>query len=154
MGDAMSEKTMPITGGCLCGAVRYEASEAPFSVCYCHCRLCQQTSGSVAAVGAVFRKETIRFTRGEPKLYKSSEIAERGFCARSGSRLVYRPFSTDWISIDIGSLDHPEDWPPNEHRAVESQLPWLTIADDLPRTRTEDQGNISEFKAALEQGEE
>ena len=77
----MSEKIMPITGGCLCGAVHYEVSEAPFSVCYCHCRICQQTSGSVATVGAVFRKVTFRFTRGEVML---SFISSGGFLKPDG----------------------------------------------------------------------
>jgi hypothetical protein len=39
----------------------------------------------------------------------------------------------------VGTLDHPEEWPPNEsHSGVESQIPWDIIHDDLPRWRTED----------------
>ncbi|MEE8274940.1 MAG: GFA family protein [Alphaproteobacteria bacterium] len=75
----MADKTMPITGGCLCGAIRYEATETPHDAGYCHCRTCQKAYGNVFTVGAAFPKDRFRFTRGEPRLYRSSEIAERGF---------------------------------------------------------------------------
>ncbi len=130
-----------ITGGCLCGAVRYEATElvtGPYPSYYCHCRMCQTLSGSAFVLGTKFRRNSFRFTRGNPKFYKSSNIAERGFCANCGSWLVYRAFKSDWIDISTGSLDHPEDFPPKYHSGVESQLPWLDIQDDLPRMRTDD----------------
>ena len=54
----------------------------------------------------------------------------------------------------IGSLDHPEDWPPSVHIGVETQVPWLTIDDDLPRKRTEEDPEFVAAKAAVEQGED
>ena len=51
---------------------------------------------------------------------------------------MYRTFKSDWIDINTGSLDHPEDFPPKYHTGVESQLPWLNIQDNLPRMRTDD----------------
>ena len=57
---------MKWNGGCLCGAVRYEASEAPQSAGYCHCGMCQRSSGSVVTASATFPKAAFRFTRGEP----------------------------------------------------------------------------------------
>ena len=99
----MNTKTEKITGGCFCGAVRYESSEPPYSASYCHCRMCQKLNGSTFVVAATFRKDTFRFTRGEPKLYKSSDIAERGFCANCGSRLIYRPFNAEWIAVKSGN---------------------------------------------------
>ena len=80
-----------ITGGCLCGAVRYEASETPQRAGICHCRMCQKSNGTPFAVGVYFHKTAFRFTRGEPKLYRSSDIADRGFCSACGSRLIFRP---------------------------------------------------------------
>ena len=65
----MGEKTMPITGGCLCGAVRYESSEQPSDSNYCHCGgsrgTCLKSSGAPVTA--------FRFTPGEPRFYKSAE---------------------------------------------------------------------------------
>ena len=58
---------------------------------------------------------------------------------------------SDHVFATIGSLDHPEDWPPNEHFGIESQVPWLVIHDDLPRTRTDESPNFIAAKAALDQ---
>jgi len=77
--------------------------------------------------------------RGERKFYKSSDFAERSFCADCGSSLVQRPFDGDWIAVTTGTLDNPEKMPPkDDHCGIESQMPWLKIDDDLPRKRTEE----------------
>jgi hypothetical protein len=113
----MSLRTMPITADCLCGEVRYEANEAPQSSGICHCRMCQKSNGSPFSVGVY--KASFRFTSGEPKFYQSSDIAERGFCAACGSRLVYRPLGGPLMAVEVGSLDHPEDISPEYHTGVE-----------------------------------
>lgn len=135
----MTAKTMPITGGCMCGAIRYEATEPPPNVGYCHCRMCQQWTGNLFMSYAKFSNAAFRFTRGEPKFYRSSEWLERGFCANCGTQVCDRYLKGhDWVFATIGSLDHPEEWPPNEHFGVEGQIPWLVIQDDLPRNRTDE----------------
>ena len=141
----MGEATMPVTGGCLCGAVRYETTERPHRVGYCHCRMCQKASGAPVVVGVYFRLEAFRFTHGEPKLYKSSDIARRAFCANCGSRLIYEPLDSDSIAVEVGSLDNPEDAQPTYHTGVESRLPWLSLQDDLPCKRTDDGIPFAEF---------
>ncbi len=140
-----------ITGGCLCGAVRYQADEplqSPDSSYYCHCRMCQKLSGSAFVIGIKVRKTSFSITFGEVKFYKSSIIAERGFCANCGSRLIYRPSKTDWLGIDTGTLDHPELALPKYHTGIENQLPWLTIQDELPRMRTDDNPRIVALRLA------
>ena len=47
-------------------------------------------------------------------------------------------------------LDHPGDAPPNQHNGIESQVPWLTIDDDLPRARTGDDPDHIAAKAAID----
>jgi len=133
MSRKLAQEQQRITGGCLCGAVRYEAGEPPYKVGYCHCRMCQKTSGAPVAVGVYFNEQAVQFTKGEPKYYRSSEVAERGFCEHCGSRLVYRPLGTKSVSIDVGSLDNPEVAPPQYHIWVESQITWFTLDDELPR---------------------
>ncbi len=120
----MSDKTMPITGGCMCGAVRYEATEPPQKVGYCHCRMCQKWTGKLFMAYAMFRSAAFRITQGEPKFYKSSVLLERGFCADCGTQVCDHYLKgVDYMFATIGSLDHPEDWPPNEHFGIESQVP-------------------------------
>ena len=151
----MTEKTMPITGGCLCGAVRYEASEEPTWIAHCHCRMCQRAYGHTSGIFVGFvgvQKRALRFTKGEPKYYKSSAWAERAFCSNCGSPLGMR--DREGHGVMVGTLDHPEEWPPKEaHSGIESQIPWNTIHDDLPRWRTEDDPDYIAAKKAAEQGE-
>jgi hypothetical protein len=152
----IGDKTLPITGGCLCGAVRYASSEQPSDSNYCHCQTCQKANGAPVTAAVKFPIRAFRFTQDEPTFFKSSEFAERGFCARCGSRLIYRSLASEsWESvfIEVGTLDRPEDTPPKWHTGVESQMPWLTITDDLPRLRTKDNPNVPAFKEAADQGE-
>ena len=151
----MSDKTLPITGGCLCGAVRYEADEPPNPVGYCHCRMCQKVTGNLFYAYATFRAAGFRLTQGEPRFYRSSAWVERGFCAECGSRVMNRYLQgNDQVFASVGSLDHPEDWPPNEHIGIESQIPWLVIHDDLPRMRTDEDPDFIAAQAAVEDGGE
>ena len=107
--DVMGEKTMPVTGGCLCGAIRYESTEPPNWVVCCHCRICQQAHGGLFDVGVEFPGEAFRYTKGEVTYYQSSPWAKRGFCANCGSPVdTWYKDNSDPI-VHIGSLDHPED---------------------------------------------
>ena len=159
----MGETTLPITGGCLCGAVRYEASEPPIETGICHCRDCQKSTGSAFMVVARFPRAAVRFIKGEPKLYRSSAIKDKAFCSNCGSLLIDRylvPKSKDvhlhpdMVWIMVGTLDHPEavsiDW----HYGVESQLPWVHFDDGLPRARCDEDPEMAAAFAAAETGEE
>ena len=126
------------TGGCLCGAIRYEVTADKSENWFCHCRMCQRWSGSVVATDAIVAKGDLRITRGTPKFYQSSDIAERGFCENCGSPMIFRAIRDDWLSIQTGTLDNPELAPPSGHYGVEGRISWLKLADDLPQMRTED----------------
>ena len=119
-------------------AVRYEASEPPFKVGYCHCQMCQKASGAPVTVGVYFHEGIVRFSKGTPKYYRSSSIAERGFCEHCGSRLVYRLLESGEVSIDVGSLDDPDIAPPQYHIGIESRISWFALDDDLPRSRIDE----------------
>jgi len=141
----MNEKFVPVTGGCLCQAVRYEADANLLEAFFCHCKTCQKTSGAPAEVGVMVKPGTLKFTKEDPKYFQSSPIGERGFCQHCGSRLNWMsPDRADWTVVFAGSLDHPERVVPTEHLSVESQLPWYEIADSLPRSRTEDDADLIE----------
>ncbi len=137
----MSDNPETVTGGCLCGAVRYEASEPPFDAHYCHCRMCQKASAAPVMAHAFVLKDMFCFTEGEPKYHQSSPIGERGFCAECSTLLLFRPLIPEWsgwITIPTVTLDHPENLPPERHHGIESQIAWFNIQDDLPRERYED----------------
>ncbi len=157
----MGDKPETITGGCMCGAVRYEANEPPIEAGTCHCRMCQRATGSAFWAGAAFPRSAFRFTKGEPKRYQSSSIAERSFCPDCGSPVVSRylvPVRTsmhpDMVWVHIGTLDKPEAASIDSHYGVESQLPWVHFDDGLPRTRCDEDPELAAAFAAAEAGEE
>jgi hypothetical protein len=124
------------SGGCQCGAVRYEATQAPNEVSYCHCCMCQKAFGAPFALLAQVRRTDLQFVKEAPSIYRSSSVAERGFCPHCGTPLTFAYNDSDWISVSIGSLDEPERFPPNQHYGVESLIHWLHLQDDLPRITT------------------
>ncbi len=126
------------TGGCQCGAVRYTFAGEPVDPHICHCRMCQKAFGGLFAPLAGVSMSDIVWTRGQPAVYHSSNIAERGFCASCGTPLSFRYLDSDLINISIGSLDHPADVRPGKQYGVEGRMPWFAELPVLPSTRTED----------------
>ncbi len=151
-------KTEKVTGGCFCGAVRYEAEVYLHDAYYCQCRICQKSTGAPAEIAVNVKPGSLRFTTGEPKYYQTSHFAERGFCSDCGSRLIYRPLLPEipewWVNLPIGTLDHPENAVPASHLCVESRLPWYKIDDGLPRTRTEDDPELAALWTAKDKQSE
>ncbi len=157
----MSDSPYKITGGCLCGAIRYESSEPPIETGTCHCRVCQKWTGSAFMVMARFFRTALRFTKGEPKLYRSSSIKEKGFCPDCGSSLFDRYLvrksarsNPDMVWVQLGTLDHPEAVSIDFHYGVETQLPWVHFDDDLPRTRCDEDPSLAAAFAAASEGKD
>ena len=95
------------TGSCLCGGVAYALTGPMRPVAVCHCTQCRKTTGHIFASTQVPRA-AFRLTNEETLAwYKSSEMAERGFCNRCGSSLFWRRYDEDTISITAGTLDGP-----------------------------------------------
>ena len=124
-----------MTGGCICGAVRFRLDARPDWVSYCHCKDCRKATGAplTAFVGAA--TATVRF-EGEvkPAVYRSSPQVQRHFCPRCGSPIAYEDERLPgMIYFFLGALDAPEDFPPRHHAFESHRLSWLRIDDDLPR---------------------
>ncbi len=134
----MTEENSITTGGCQCGAVRYEVKGPLRDVVNCHCGMCQKATGTVVSTSAIIKKAELRILKGTAKFYQSSGSVERGFCANCGSPMFFRPIKEDWISILSGTLDDPEVAPPQGHYGIESRISWLTIVDDLKQLPTEE----------------
>ncbi len=146
----MGEETLTVQGGCQCGAVRYEARTASTDAYYCHCRMCQKALGNLfAAFVAVGRRE-LRWERGEPAYYKSSEIARRGFCRECGTPLTFEYLDDgEKMDLTVGSLDEPGLLRPVEHFGSESIVGPFFTDDGLPRERTEDDEEfVARWRAA------
>jgi hypothetical protein len=127
-----------VTGGCQCGAVRYEWVEGPTYASVCHCRMCQKASGQPFMAFTGGKLENLRWTRGRLAIFNSSEHAERGFCSACGTPLTYRLTSTARISVTMASLDNPEAMRPTKAYGIEGKLSWTDTISDLPGQRTED----------------
>ncbi len=108
-----------LTGGCQCGAVRYRLEAEPTGANVCHCRMCQKASGGPFMAFAGVRLDELVWTRGAPKVFASSAVAERGFCPDCGTPLTYRLLDRDRISVTIGSLDQPSAVAPEMQYGVE-----------------------------------
>ena len=75
--SGITEEAAEWTGGCQCGAVRYQLLTAPEHACICHCRMCQRASGQPFMAFVSVRQGDLLWTRGRPSTFVSSNIAER-----------------------------------------------------------------------------
>jgi hypothetical protein len=150
----MSNADMRVTGGCLCGAVRYEAA-APIHGSYCHCRMCQKGYGGFFQAVLKFEGSQFRYSQGHPKFYRSSSYARRGFCAECGSPIAFVYDGNPHVWILIGTLDHPEDWPLTKdaswgqsvHCFAESGIPWHRIEEGLPQIGEPTSGTTARLRS-------
>ncbi|MGA2953962.1 MAG: GFA family protein [Caulobacteraceae bacterium] len=127
------------TGGCQCGAVRFRAT-GYVDAAVCHCRMCQKQFGALYAPLATF--EHVEWTRGEPKHFRSSNIAARGFCGDCGTPLSYEPDSGR-TSLAIGALDTPSRVRPSLQYGIEARIPWVGEIQALRAVATEETGVTS-----------
>lgn len=126
----------PYAGGCLCGAVRYEADGAPLHVAVCHCSLCRRSIGAPAVPWATFRRAGFKVVTGAPAWNRSSDHARRGFCPSCGTSLFFETTQApDEIDVTVASLDDAAAFPPTHHIWTPDRLPWTNIDDGLPRHR-------------------
>ncbi len=122
-------------GSCLCGAVRYTVTGPLRPVIACHCTQCRKTSGHhVAATSAPRDSVTIE---GEPRWYRSSATARRGFCPTCGSNLFWDGPGAN-LSIMAGTLDGPTGLRLKGHIFCAAKGDYYEIADGLPRAGEDD----------------
>jgi hypothetical protein len=125
------------TGGCQCGAVRYALFVEPQNAHVCHCRMCQRATGGLFAALAGAPKADFAWTKGDPAVFESSNLASRAFCRDCGTPLSFsynRPEARFYVTI--GSLDDPAAAPIIIQYGVESRLPWVRFCEDVPPEAT------------------
>jgi hypothetical protein len=133
----MSTPSLPITGGCNCGAVRFEISEPLRSAVYCHCTRCQRRTGTAASANAAVVPGSFRVVSGEDVLraWTPPDGAEKWFCGECGSALFSRMADEpDRVGVRLGTLDHDPGIRPSARQYVAYAAPWEPLPDDgLPR---------------------
>jgi hypothetical protein len=129
----MTDKTF--TGGCMCRAVRYEASGEPLSVIHCHCLSCRRHNGAAVVTLAEFNKDNVRFTGDERKIYTSSPGVGRAFCGKCGTPLTWEGDDGPILEFHISTFDEPDGLVPQSHSFYVERIAWFDTADTLPRYR-------------------
>jgi hypothetical protein len=124
-----------LTGGCMCGAVRYELKSDPFDCGWCHCRTCQLSSGAPAMVFASVPAGDLVWTRGADKVrsVKSSSFGHRRFCGECGTPFLMQvDHQPETLDFSVATLDDPEAVAPGFHIFWGSRIGWFDADDGLP----------------------
>ena len=125
------------TGGCLCGAVRYQILSDLQGIACCHCSKCRRFHGNFAAY-AIMPRDSLKFVEERGLKWFRSETDEtpnvhRGFCSECGSSLFWDPRGEDRIAVAAGSLDEPTNLQILGHSWVSQKGDYYQIHDDLPK---------------------
>jgi hypothetical protein len=127
----MSEPVL--TGGCLCGSVRFELSEQPTAASYCHCTRCQRRTGTAASVQAKIDGNTFSLLQGEEliKCWRHPDGGwEKCFCRDCGAQLFSRDPDGTGMSVRFGAFDGDPGVRPGWRQFVAYAAPWEPIPDD------------------------
>ena len=128
------------TGGCACGAIRYECADEPMMMFHCHCRDCQRATGGPFTSVVAMPAAAFKLLQGSPRWYSTSSTAggklDRGFCSDCGSPLFGRGEidpQTPFIGIQAASLDDPSLFKPQMHIWTSDAQPWDYMNPDVPK---------------------
>ncbi|MBL8584595.1 MAG: GFA family protein [Rhizobiaceae bacterium] len=135
------------SGGCQCGAVRFHVEGVLGDASVCHCRMCQKASGNFYLPLVSVRQARLTWTRGEPKRFRSSSAASRGFCAECGTPLTYE--APDGVALAIAAFDDPAAIRPTVQWGTEARLPYADEIAALPGHDTLEDQEATSFLATL-----
>jgi hypothetical protein len=129
--------TVPHTGRCFCGQVRYTIDAEPIAARQCWCRDCQYIASGSATVNVLFPDEAVHFTGKITNLEKiadSGNRVQRGFCPTCGSQMYSRTVEPAGAPIRIraGTLDNPELMAPQGIIWTESAPGWAVLDPNVP----------------------
>jgi hypothetical protein len=131
-----------LSGGCLCGAIRFEVSGPPLLAGYCHCTHCQKRTGTASSVNCRVARADFRLVSGAEQLraYQPPVGRPKLFCQTCGSALFSGdPFSDEQVAIRLGAFDEDPEIRPQYRQFVDSAAPWEPLPDDglerYPRSR-------------------
>lgn len=127
-----------LTGGCACGAVRFEITAPLVGVGVCHCLDCQKASGGGPNYVALAPRTAFAVTKGEPKVYSSKSDSDsdvgRAFCVSCGTPLWSIPGAqAPFFPVKVGALDDSSNLTPNLHLYTSSAQPWHLMHEGVPQ---------------------
>jgi hypothetical protein len=126
-----------VRGRCLCGDVAFELAGPPEVVQNCHCTRCRRARGAAHATNAFWRREQLRWVRGEDAVVSfplpGAKRFGQAFCRRCGSAVPRVVESTGYVVVPCGGLDDPPGMMPRGHIFTGSKAPWFEITGDLPQ---------------------
>ena len=132
-----SPPSLPLTGGCGCGSVRFEIAAPLVAAAYCHCTRCQRRSGTAAQASAKIEPGSMTITEGEEHLRDWSPPGglAKTFCGKCGSAVLARdPETREPVIVRLGAIDGDPGVRPSLHQFVAYAAPWEPIPEDgLPR---------------------
>jgi hypothetical protein len=137
---------LPQTGGCLCGALRYEITRPPVVAYTCHCTACQRLSASAFSSALVVAAEACRFTGAEPRSFQrgadSGRTVTRWVCAGCGTWICNgaKPGTAPpgaFVALRAGTLDDTSWLRPSAHFWTRSAQPWVTLPEGGTRFETQ-----------------
>lgn len=121
-------------GGCLCGAIRYEAKGPAFEETICHCSICRRASGAPYVAWFTVKLDGFRVVKGTLVQYRSSASGLRGRCTGCGTQITFLGNDApEAIDVTTASLDNPALLPPKSHSYFDDRLPFVCAEDGLPR---------------------
>ena len=122
-----------LSGGCFCGAVRFDVDGPEKFACFCHCHSCQHAAGAPVVAWATYARDAFRVTDGKLHTCSSSPGVTRGICSDCGTSISYEHVDRPGeIDLTLNSLDDPSAPVLKAHIWVEDKAPWFEIGDDLP----------------------
>jgi hypothetical protein len=123
-----------LSGGCLCGCVRYTLKGDPVLTAVCHCSMCRKASAAPAVAWAMYRQDQVTLSQAGLREYHSSPEATRSFCQECGTQIAFRAdYVPGMIDITLGSLDDPNALEPTLHYWYSKHLSWVHFGDSLPK---------------------
>ncbi len=127
--------TRSFEGACLCGALHFRIVGPTKWCAHCHCTQCQRAHGAAFVTWVGIDTPQLEITRGDNlRWFASSKEAERGFCSRCGSSVLFR--SSRWpgeTHIARACLHGEIDREPSSHAFATTAVNWVHLGDDLPR---------------------
>jgi hypothetical protein len=121
------------TGGCRCGAVRFEVASEPLSVGYCHCSDCRRATGAPVSAFVGFSLDDVSLGGATLRSFENGAVT-RSFCGTCGSPVAYLDQRLEGrIYFMLGAMDMPGNYKPTLHAYVREQLPYVHMPDGLQR---------------------
>jgi hypothetical protein len=116
---------LPLSGGCRCGALRFEIAARPLLSVACHCRGCQRMSGGPYSLSLAIPPDAFQVTSGEDVAGGADHGFGHRFCGACLSWVFTRLAVIGIVNVRTTMLDDPGPWPPFAETCTDERLPWV-----------------------------